>query len=266
MKSVFVFCPAFGHQISSGTVISICELMQAFYIRGIGGGFSTLSFPDIAELRSMAMTIWYDTLKDSDYLLYIDADMGFKPELVLDYLAFDEPVVGCLYPKKILPISYVGSSTGEITAQTRGYFIEVGGVGFGVTMIRRDAVTAIIEKFPEIIDDRLKMHVAADLLKGSGTNRIIRAFDKIEDPKEGWLSEDLSFCRRWRECGGKVWAAVGHTVSHIGLFPFTGKYLDVMNRVPDEVQPLGNATMTAESPAAALPVIEPEPAILEAAE
>ena len=36
------------------------------------------AFPDIAELRSMVMTIWYDTMPTVDYLLFIDSDMPPK--------------------------------------------------------------------------------------------------------------------------------------------------------------------------------------------
>ena len=47
---------------------------DALASKGIVGGISTLSVPDIAELRSMVTTIWYDTLKDSSHLLLMITD------------------------------------------------------------------------------------------------------------------------------------------------------------------------------------------------
>ncbi len=42
-------------------------------------------------------------LQDPSYthLLFIDADMGWRPELIEKMLAFDQPVVGCVYPKRL---------------------------------------------------------------------------------------------------------------------------------------------------------------------
>src|SRR6185295_13407903 len=91
--NVFTFVPAFGQQISAATFLTTHALLRHFNAKGIGGGISTLSFPDIAELRSMAMTIWYDTMPGVDYLLMIDADMGFPPETVTDMILFGEPLV-----------------------------------------------------------------------------------------------------------------------------------------------------------------------------
>lgn len=248
MKKVFIFVPAFGHQISSTTVQSIVGIMQAFNAAGIGGGFATLSFPDIAELRNMALSIFYDAV-DATHMLFLDADMGIDPSMVLEMLNFDEPVVGCLYPKKTLPIEWAGSGTGEAQAECRGYYMHVQGVGFGCTLIRRDAVRIMLEKYPEAIDTRLEHHIARQMLVSSGAKRVLRLFDCLDDPATGKVSEDLSFCRRWNACGGKVWASIGHNVCHMGLYPYTAKYLDLLNNpAAQPPQPLPVAVATVEAP------------------
>src|SRR5262245_57970826 len=112
MHKVFIFVPAFGQQITATTFLTTHALQQAFSGKGIGGGVSTLSFPDIAELREIALTIWYDTMLDVDYLLFVDADMGFAPEVVLDMLLFNEGIVGTIYRQRKFPISWAGSGTG----------------------------------------------------------------------------------------------------------------------------------------------------------
>ena len=226
---LFIFVPAFGQMVSSTTFLTTHALQQALAQKGIGGGVSTLSFPDIGELRSMASTIFYDTLPDCTHLLFIDADMGFSPDLVLDMLMFDESVVGAIYPQRKLPISWAGSGTGETMAERRGNFMHVEGVGMGVTLIRRDAITKMLEKYPELIDKRLAMHPAGQVLKEAGTDRLIRVFDCIDIPERGRVSEDLSFCMRWNNLGGKTWASIGHRISHVGPYDFGACYLDVVN-------------------------------------
>ena len=227
---IFIFVPAFGQQITATTFLTTHALQQALAAKNIGGGISTLSFPDIAELRSMAMTIWYDTLKDSSHLLFIDADMGFSPDLVLDMLLFDEPIVGTIYPQRRVPLSWAGSGSGAATTERRGNFMLVEGVGMGCTLIRRDVVTTMLEKMPELVDTRLHLHPAGDTLKQAGTNRLIRAFEKLDLPDRGVVSEDLSFCIRWNQCGGKVWAAIGHRISHVGPYDYAGRYLDMVEQ------------------------------------
>lgn len=225
---VFIFVPAFGQNITATTFLTTHALQQQLAAKSIGGGISTLSFPDIAELRSMALTIWYDTMPDSTHMLFIDADMGFDPNMVLDMIMFDEPIVGTVYPHRKLPQSWVGSGTGQATTERRGNFMLVEGVGMGVTLIRRDVVTKMLEQMPELIDTRLHLHPAGEILQGAGTARIIRAFEKMDLPDRGLVSEDLSFCIRWNQCGGKVWAAIGYRISHVGPFDYAGRYLDIV--------------------------------------
>lgn len=264
-SKLLIFVPAFGQMITATTFLTTHALQQHLASKGIQGGISTLSFPDIAELRAMAMTIWYDTMPDSTHLLFIDADMGFPPEMVSDMILFNEGVVGTIYPQRKLPLSWAGSGTGATSAERRGNFMEVEGIGMGCTLIRRDVVTLMLEKMPHIIDTRLAMHPAGDTIRGAGSNRIIRAFEKLDLPERGIVSEDLSFCIRYRECGGRVWGGIGYRISHVGPFDYQGRYLDSVEAAekaaleaakiaPATITPLPQATVTATMEA--LPVVE----------
>jgi hypothetical protein len=229
MTNVFIFVPAFGNVITSTTFLTTHALQVALGAKGIGSSISTMSFPDIAELRDLALTAWYDAMPTGTHILFIDADIGFSPDLVLDMLMFNEPVVGAIYAQRKLPLSWAGSGTGEATTERRGNFMKVEGVPMGCALIRRDAVTAMLEKFPDMVDTRLKLHPCHDLLKQTGVNRLIRAFDKVDLPERGLVSEDLSFCLRWNACGGTVWSAIGHRISHVGPHDFGACYLDTIN-------------------------------------
>ena len=258
-KNVFIFVPAFGQQITATTFLTTHALRQHLGEKGIGGGISTLSFPDIAELRSMALTIWYDTMPTCEYLLFIDADMGFAPDIVTDMILFDEPMIGAIYPQRKMPLSWAGSGTGSTTTERRGNFMLVEGVGMGCTLIRRDLVTKMLEKMPEIVDNRLALHPAGETLRNAGTKRLIRAFEKLDLPERGLVSEDLSFCLRWQRCGGKTWASVGHRMSHVGPFDYAGRYLDMVEQAAPMATP---APMSDTAIAAVQPVAE----VLQAAE
>jgi hypothetical protein len=40
------------------------------------------------------------------------------------------------------------------------------------------------------------------------------------------LSEDYSFCKKWIDCGGEIWANVDEFVEHIGMYTYGGIALD----------------------------------------
>jgi hypothetical protein len=260
---VFIFVPAFGQTITATTFLTTHALQQTLASKGIGGSVSTLSFPDIAELRNMVLTIWYDTMPDADYLLFVDADMGFAPDLVLDMIMFNEPIIGTIYPQRKVPLSWAGSGTGAAFTERRGSFMEVEGVGFGCTLIRRDVARIMLEQMPELVDTRLNLHPAGETLKAQGANRMIRAFEKLDLPERGLISEDLSFCVRWRRCrmpdgtNGRIWASIGQRISHVGPFDYAGRYLDVIEQMQQQAAllvPTAPVTVPVEaSPVPALP-------------
>lgn len=224
---ITIALPAYGNQISLATFNSVTALMQTFMAKGIRGALAAFSYPEVAEARNILLTGWYDGLKDSTHLLFVDSDMGFAPELVLDMLTFNEPMVGALYTRKCIPTEWAASGLGDNFTERRGDFMKVAGLGMGCFLIRRDAIDLMIQKMPEMIDARMKFHAAKDMLGG----RIIRAFDGFDNPDDraaGRMSEDLSFCCRWRQCGGEVWANIGHTIEHMGIYSYKANYLQMI--------------------------------------
>lgn len=250
---IYMFVPGYGQHVTATTFLTSHALSQALAAKSIGFGVSTLSFPDIAELRNMALTIWFDRLTDITHLLFVDSDMGFSPELVIDMLLFNEPVVGSIYPQRQLPTSWAGSGTGSTLAERRGDFMRVEGVGMGCCLIRRDAIPPMLERFPELVDHRLDLHPAKGIMQSAGATRMLRFFDKMDIPDRGIVSEDLSFCIRHNLCGGQTWAAIGHRISHVGPYDYGHRYLDM---TAFTVQPVPRMLPVAELPQ---PVAPAEP-------
>lgn len=215
MANVFVFVPAYRGNITATLFEASHRLMSAMMSKGVPASVGTYSWPDIADLRNMILSVWYDTMPGSSHLLFIDDDMGFPPELILDMLTFNEPVVGVIYPKK--SVSRIWCGSGIEAGEYRPGFIEVEGVGAGILLIQREAISRMIERYPELIGD----YMTVDEMKVVGATRTLRFFDCEETPK-GKISEDISFCRRWRDIGGVVWANVAYEIQHTGPWTFSG--------------------------------------------
>lgn len=227
MAHVTICIPAYGNQLSTATFTTTTMLFQAFMSKGIPFSVAAFSYPEVSEARNILLTGWYDGLPQSTHLLFIDSDMGFDPAVVFDMLLFGEPMVGALYARKTLPIQWAASGLRSDVAERRGDFMKVAGLGMGCFLIRRDAVDVMLQKMPELIDTRMAHHAANHMIP----DRIIRAFDAFDNPDDstaGKLSEDLAFCCRWRQCGGEVWAAIGHTIEHVGSYSYKANYLQII--------------------------------------
>lgn len=222
---VFIAVPSFGYQINSETTTSLVALTKELADRNMFGGFSALSFPDIVDLRNVFLSVWFDAL-DATHMLFVDADMQFEPDLVRDMLNADKPLIGSLYAKKRLPMAWVGSALVP-PAEPENGLLEVQGLGCGTMLIRRDCVEGMIESGHAETDTNLSGTALNGLLEPHGVKRIIRGFDKITTPEGRKLSEDFSFCRRHRESGGRVYAAINHRITHLGVYPFTARYSDM---------------------------------------
>lgn len=217
MTKLTVFIPAYRGLMSTETFETSHALGVACMKRGIPVFFSTFSWFDIAELRNCILSWWYDCT-DSTHLLFVDDDMGFEPELVMDMLAFGEPLVGAAYPKKTMPREWVLSGI-ENPEVRGGAFLEVGGVGGGAMLIRRDVVDTLIKHFPDLQHP----DVLIARMKQAGLKRTLLFFDQWRE-EAGKVAEDIAFCRRYREAGGRVWAAIHHDLTHVGQWQFNGNF------------------------------------------
>jgi hypothetical protein len=94
-------------------------------------------------------------------------------------------------------------------------FIEILDGPTGFMLIKREVFTKLEEKFPEL------------WCKNDHQNRDFddyhACFDCMIDPEtKRYLSEDYAFCRRWQQCGGKIYADINTTLGHVGNLPFSG--------------------------------------------
>jgi len=240
VTSIAIATPAYGDVFYAPYVKSIIGLQRLIDQRRWGSSFTTISYADVAEARNYLLTLWFDQSKTT-HLLFVDADMGFEPTLVSDMIAFDKPVVGVIYPKRTVDLDRIvtlaAKGVSAEVAIARGHdfiyrplagqpprhekgFLEVEGCGTGLLLIRRDCIVQMLKKLPELVDSRSKVPKIIE----KNLDRLIRGFDNLHvDGRR--LSEDYSFCHRWRRlCGGEIWANVNHVITHIGLRRFDAKF------------------------------------------
>jgi hypothetical protein len=221
-----VCIPAYGGSVKNQFFMSCIRMQAELTKTGVDLQFGTISFPDIAEVRNIFTTIFFDNT-NATHLLFIDADMSFEPKLILDMINFDQPIVGVVATKKKYPIEFVGrASSGDPLAPVEfDGFIKVDGAGTGILLIQRECIARMLHEMPDIIDPYpLDLHPASELIKAQGLKRLLRPFEPIVTKEIGRLSEDLSFSNRWLRCGGDIWANISHNIGHVGDHEFVGCY------------------------------------------
>lgn len=138
-----------------------------------------------------------------DFVLWIDSDMVFPPDLLVDLMADMEgrdmvagichmrrpPFTPVLYEKLRQGITPQDNESAKLIDYPRDAPFKVEGCGFGCVLMRTAVIEAVVDKY----------HALFDPLPGYG--------------------EDLSFCIRARGCGFDIWAdpkvQVGHKASTI---------------------------------------------------
>lgn len=237
-NSIFIATPAYGEVFYSVYVQSLFGLQHELARRRWPSGFATLSFSDIVESRSVLLTHWFDRTNAS-HLLFVDADMGFEPKLVINMVELNEPLVGVIAPKRRLDLNKLIASLGagepplRALAKAHDYavmgpgvgaregFIRVEGCGAGILLVRRDCIATMLQSYPDLSDETAPSTSPI----AQGLDRVIRVFDPIR-LETARLSEDYAFCYRWRRCGGDIWAAADREIVHVGLHKFRSRYSD----------------------------------------
>ena len=190
---------------------------------------------------------------DATHLVFIDGDIGFEPEAVLDLVTRMQgddrlAVVGAPCPKRRVNWGLVASAAAKGLGQGNpaelerysGVFtldaldpqagfrvdepLELARVGTGLMIIRRDVIESLCAGHPEL-------RYAADQLdreSGQANDHLHALFQPMIDPDTGHLlSDDYAFCRRVRDAGFRIWAAPWMRTTHTGPARFAGTLSDL---------------------------------------
>jgi hypothetical protein len=227
MRGVLIWMPT-TRQVVPHTVQSLYDTGQLLASQGVPSRMRWLGMSDLVGLRNLMVSLWYDTHPEASHLLFVDDDMHFSANLVWDMLQFDKPLVGAFYSKREASGVVVGqvlNDTDTIDNVEKG-FLKVKGVGAGVLLIKRQVIDKMISRIPDFVDTTgISGAITWAALKRFGGTRLLRPFDLLPG-----LSEDLSFCKRWRDLGGEVWANVHHPIGHVGPHDFVIRYSEYLEK------------------------------------
>lgn len=193
----------------------------------------------ITRARNELARIFLDSTHD--YLMFIDADIGFDGEAILQLMAADKDVACGIYPKKevnwesvkraaldgktdlhdhagAFVFNMIGSSDAE-TDESGCFEVRHGGTGF--MLIKRGVFEHLKPHVPTYRVSSFQDPETGEYLKPL-THEF---FATSIDASGALLSEDYHFCELVRAHGGNIWANPFIRLTHTGTYVFEGDIL-----------------------------------------
>ncbi|MCO6416936.1 hypothetical protein JYK14_12300 [Siccirubricoccus sp. KC 17139] len=239
--------PCYGAMVHQGYMLSVLRLLQDELASEVAFTLEMLGHDSLITRSRNTLLARFLQRPDATHILFVDADISFEPVQLRRMLRAGKELVAGLYPLKVqrwdaaarrqamqgeslatAPLLYVGQPCSGAEAEREGDFVTGTYAGSGFMLARRDMVERMAASYPETG----YRHVdAANPAVPDGT-ACHALFDCVIDPESGtYLSEDFTFCRRWRAIGGKLWLDTRGRLTHTGAHDFAGdptlRFLDI---------------------------------------
>lgn len=205
---ILIGVPAYGGSIKNGCVESLLGIKDFLASLSIAAYVNILDVTNIAFARNVFAS--RAVAGDFSHLLMIDTDMSCQPALIGRMLDADKDVIGAVYRSRSEQEQYVISPLARFDIKN-GVF-PVNSIGAGILLIKHSALVLLLPHVASGKDERV-------------TDKTVSGFFtpiEIDGIQRG---EDVSFCARWRNIGGEVFAIADPTVGHIGQTTFRGDFI-----------------------------------------
>lgn len=214
--SILLAIPCYGGTIQDSTVSGLYGLSKNFERHGIFNELLLVANESLISTgRSNIANMFLNDTKH-DYIMCIDADVGFHWSDVLKLYEHQKEFVTGAYSMKVIPPQYNFRIATPVEAESN-CLIKIEHIGTGFQLVHRSVFESIAKKYPE-----LKYRPNENHRQVSMKNRLhsYHYYDTMID--EGIVPEDISFCRRYNSTGGKIWLDTEINLTHAGNHIFTG--------------------------------------------
>jgi hypothetical protein len=234
-EALFIATPTAGGIARSRYVAALVQAVSDLERRGVAVAFGTIDAADIRSQRDALVDLFLEN--GASHLLFVDNDMSFPGDLAARFLNVRKPFVAAIYTRRRLQLERVRSliEAGQSFegAVARAYDFNVGFDGTTTSgsgsLIRIDRAGLGFALIAREVFDRVAEHHDLPTYHNAELGRAVRAFfDPVPAQDGKRMSEDYSFCRRWRLAGGEIWGEFRTRLGHHGDFEYGAAYVDAL--------------------------------------
>lgn len=230
---VMIATPMYGGQCTGEYALSLAKTAIMLHDLGYKYHIETIFNESLIPRGRNMLAKSFMEKPELDYMIFIDADIGFTELDVLKLLLADKDIVAGIYPKKRIHWDVVrkaAQSGKENLEEYTGDFVfnpisrddqsetdatglvEVKQVGTGFMCISRTVFETLAPHVPTYKE-----------LRDDGSLFEAKDFFQIGVGERGfYVSEDYFFCNLWRKQGGQIYMNPYITLSHTGTYVFKG--------------------------------------------
>ena len=224
--SVFIAMPCYD-SVKINTMLSVVKLIQQLGKSGIETGIHTMKSPLIHQARNYLTSVFLTT--QYQYMLFIDSDVEFEPEVVLRMMVVKKPIVCTPYrvkspeiDKQIYTVEFKDPKNILVLAEG---LVEIEAGPTGLMLIDRKVFERIIKNHPE-----LKITNKATP-KAEKSHKFYYNFFDFGFNDGYAMGEDVSFCRLARDNDFRIFANIESSTTHHGSFAWKGTFGESMKNI-----------------------------------
>lgn len=226
---ILLATPCYGGMMAEPYVRSLVGLALMFPQKAAGWGFYTSRSESLVQ-RARNAAAAECMAGPYTHLMFIDADVEFRPDDVFRLVDHGVDVVAGAYPVKRLDtdperVSRAAARPGPITEHLTDFpfNLDPEEAAAGVEMTEAGLLSVSEAPTGFMLIRRRVLEALRDARPESAYEGGWAIFEPFIDPKSRqYLSEDYAFCRRWKQLGGKVWVDLGVKLGHHGQMVYRG--------------------------------------------
>lgn len=218
MRTVMIASPSYDGKVEVWHCTALAETAKIALTKNINIIPIYMSYDALVQRARndiFQMVYMNDIIDD---LIFVDCDVDWNPADIFKLLDYDLPIVAAAVPKKSDIEQYSIKVSKKTDINDQGLF-EVDGVATAFMRIRRDAVKKIYERSDEYNEPHKE--------------KPIRMVFNIDIVNGELYSEDMVFCKKWKDMGGKIYVDPSIICAHTGNKRWIGNFynwLKVFNK------------------------------------
>ncbi len=244
MTHVLIATPTAGGVVKALYATTLVKTVAAVKDAGWGVDFVTVDSSYISKARNYFANL---LLRQPHFthLVMIDSDMSFEGYVICRLLRCDKPIVAAAYSQRRIDMEVFAQTArhseftlADLTASALDYNLQVeleagtrkvkvidgmcrvNHIALGCAVIRRDAFESLITA------GTVRLRPDYFLQRSGLEGPFYDFFSEITLEDGDNLSEDYSFCKRWRSTpSNEIWAVVDEPIGHVGDMVYSAPYL-----------------------------------------